>query len=108
LHPVANSPAYETDQGTVLLIHALPNAPVTGFAGRHGDALKVRLAAPPSEGAANEALRRFLAEQFRLRQADVLLLSGGHSRPKRMLLKGLRLAQVHGVLDRVLSSKTKS
>ena len=90
------------------MIHVLPNAPVTGFAGRYGDALKIRLAAPPFDGAANEALRRFLAEQFRLRQADVLLLSGGRSRRKRMLLKGVRLAQVHGVLGSVLSSNTKS
>ena len=76
--------------------------------GRHGDALKVRLAAPPSEGAANEELRRFLAERFRLPQANVRLLSGGQSRRKRMLLKGMRLEQVRGVLDNVLSLNERS
>ena len=90
------------------MIHAQPNAPVTGFMGRHGDALKVRLAAPPSEGAANEELRRFLAERFRLPQANVRLLSGGQSRRKRMLLKGMRLEQVRGVLDNVLSLNERS
>ena len=90
------------------MIHAQPNAPVTGFMGRHGDTLKVRLAAPPSEGAANEELRRFLAERFRLPQANVRLLSGGQSRRKRMLLKGMRLEQVRGVLDNVLSLNERS
>ena len=44
------------------MIHAQPKASHTEFAGRHGDALKVRIAAQPAEGAANEELRRFLAE----------------------------------------------
>jgi uncharacterized protein (TIGR00251 family) len=108
LHPAAKNPVYETDQGTVLLIHAQPNAPVTAFMGRHGDALKVRLAAPPAGGAANEELRRFLAERFRLPQANVQLLSGGHSRRKCLLLKGVTLAQVRGALDKVLSSNERS
>ena len=107
MHPAPQTPVYETDQGIVLLIHALPNAPVTGFAGRHGDALKVRLAAKPSEGAANDELRRFLAERFRLPQANVRLLSGGRSRRKRLLLKGASLAQVRGALDSVISSNER-
>jgi uncharacterized protein len=99
LHPASHNPAYETDRGTVLLIHAQPKASVTEFAGRHGDALKIRLAASPSEGAANEELRRFLAERLRLPLANVQLLSGGHSRHKRILLKEVRFEQVCRVLD---------
>lgn len=98
--------AYGTDQGTILLIHAQPRASFTEFAGQYGDVLKVRLAAPPSEGAANDELRRFLAERFRLPLAKVQLLSGGGSRRKRMLLKGVSLDQVRNVLDVAVSPKT--
>ena len=90
---------YETDRGTVLLIHVQPKASLTAFAGRHGDALKIRIAAPPSEGAANDELRRFLAERFHLPLAKVQLLSGEHSRHKRVLLKEVGLEQVRRILD---------
>jgi uncharacterized protein len=103
LHLASHSSAYETDRGTVLLIHAQPKASVTELAGRHGGALKIRIAAAPSEGAANEELRRFLAERLRLPLAKVQLLSGGHSRHKRILLKEVRLEQVRRVLDSELS-----
>jgi uncharacterized protein (TIGR00251 family) len=104
---VLQKPAYETDQGTVLLIHAQPKASHTEFAGRHGDALKIRIAAAPSAGAANEELRRFLADRFRLPLAKVQLLSGGQSRHKRMLLKDTTLEHVRQVLDRVLAPDTR-
>jgi uncharacterized protein (TIGR00251 family) len=88
------------------LIHAQPKASHTEFAGRHGDALKIRIAAQPAGGAANEELRRFLAERFRLPLAQVQLLSGVHSRHKRMLLKSIRLEQVRGALNNALSPNT--
>lgn len=92
-------PAYETDRGAVLLVHAQPKASLTQFAGRHGDALKIRLAAPPADGAANDELRRFLAERFHLPLADVQLLSGQSARHKRVLLKGVSVERVRDVLD---------
>ena len=88
------------------MIHAQPKASYTEFAGRHGDALKIRIAAQPAEGAANEELRRFLAEWFRLPLAQVHLLSGVHSRHKRVLLKGIRLEQVRGALNNALTPTT--
>jgi uncharacterized protein (TIGR00251 family) len=89
------------------LIHAQPKATHTEFAGRHGDALKIRIGAAPSQGAANEELRRFLAERFRLPLAKVQLLSGGQSRHKRMLLKDTGMEQVRQVLDRMLALDTR-
>jgi uncharacterized protein (TIGR00251 family) len=46
--------------GTVLTIHVQPKAKTTEVVGWHGDAAKIRVAAPPVEGAANDALVRFL------------------------------------------------
>jgi uncharacterized protein (TIGR00251 family) len=63
-------------------IHAAPGAKRTEATGAHGDALKVRLAAPPVDGKANQALQAWLALSFGLRQNAVELLSGQTSRAK--------------------------
>lgn len=68
----------------VLVIHAQPGAKHSVFAGLHGDALKVRLAAPAQEGKANRELCRFLAEAFGVSLSAVTLLSGESSRSKRV------------------------
>lgn len=66
----------------VLRIHAQPGAQATAFAGMHGDRIKVRLAAPPVEGRANECLREFLAEQFGVPKSRVELVRGATGRAK--------------------------
>jgi len=69
--------------GTVVLaLHVQPGASRTEVAGVHGDALKIRLAAPPAEGRANAALIAFLAEAFGVPRASVTLLRGAASRRK--------------------------
>ncbi|MGH7258195.1 MAG: DUF167 domain-containing protein, partial [Nitrospiraceae bacterium] len=55
---------YDTDEGAIVLIHVQPNASSTAYAGEHGEALKVRIAGLPVDGAANTELTRFLADQF--------------------------------------------
>lgn len=72
------------DDAVVLVIHAQPGARRSEFAGRHGEALKLRLAAPAQEGRANRELFRFLAEAFGVPLAAVLLLNGDSSRQKRV------------------------
>lgn len=66
----------------VLTLHVQPGAARTAIAGRHGDALKIRLAAPPIDGRANDELVRFLADAFDVPQRDVTLLRGATSRRK--------------------------
>ncbi|MFO1304166.1 MAG: DUF167 domain-containing protein [Burkholderiales bacterium] len=66
----------------LLTLHVQPGASRTEYAGMHGDAHKIRLAAPPVDGKANEALIAFLAEQFGVRQRDVAIASGASSRRK--------------------------
>ena len=85
----------DTPAGAVLSLRIVPRAAMNAIVGEHGDALKIRLCAPPVDGAANAALIEFLAETFSLPRARVHLLSGATSRNKRVLLAGLPASTVH-------------
>ncbi|MBK9161656.1 MAG: YggU family protein [Nitrosomonadales bacterium] len=71
-----------------LTLHVQPGAKHSGIAGLHGDALKIRLAAPPVEGRANDALLRFIAELFGVPLRQVELKQGGQSRHKVVAVTG--------------------
>ena len=71
-----------------LSLHVQPGAKRTEVQGLHGDALKIRLAAPPIEGRANQELVRFLAECFQVPQRNVSLIAGETSRQKRFRISG--------------------
>jgi hypothetical protein len=75
--------------GTRLALRVQPRASRSEVAGRHGEALKVRLAAQPVDGAANEALVRFLAEALQVPRAAVTLVAGPVSRSKVVQVAGL-------------------
>jgi uncharacterized protein (TIGR00251 family) len=66
----------------VLTLHVQPGAKRTEVAGVHGEALKIRLAAPPVDGKANAALLRYLADAFGVPQRAVTLVRGETSRQK--------------------------
>jgi uncharacterized protein (TIGR00251 family) len=70
------------DSTVTLTLHLQPGAKKTGFAGLHGDALKVKIQAPPVDGKANKALLRFLAESFAVSLQQVSLLQGDTCRRK--------------------------
>ena len=72
----------ESDGCTTLTLHIQPGAKKTEVAGLHGDALKIRLAAPPVDGKANTALIEFVAERLGLAKSAVSLKSGQTSRRK--------------------------
>ena len=72
----------------VLDLHVQPGAKRTEVAGPHGERLKVRLAAPPVDGAANDELVRFLAEAFGVPRRQVTIVSGAASRAKRVRIEG--------------------
>ena len=84
----------ETPDGAVLNLRIVPRAAKNAIQGELGDALKIRLCAPPVDGAANAALIEFLSDFFSLPRARVQLLSGATSRNKRVLLAGLPAAKV--------------
>ncbi|MGQ9686676.1 MAG: DUF167 domain-containing protein [Thiobacillaceae bacterium] len=68
--------------GCTLRIHVQPGAVRSEVAGRHGDALKLRLAAPAVEGAANAALIEYLAARLNLPRREVTIAQGEKSRRK--------------------------
>jgi uncharacterized protein (TIGR00251 family) len=75
--------------GTVSLsIHAQPGAKRTEVAGLHGDALKIRIAAPALEDRANDALIEFIAIELGVPKRYVTLVSGAKSREKRLEVRG--------------------
>jgi len=87
------SPIAATATGIRLTIQVQPRASRTALAGRHGDALKVRLQAPPVEGAANAALIRFLAETLAVPRGAVRISSGTGARRKAVLIEGITPAE---------------
>ena len=92
---------YDLDTSGDLLVsvHAQPGAGRSQVVGRHGDALKVRVAAPPTQNRANEALTELLASTFGVKPAAVELVSGASSRQKRFRVKGVDPDDVDRLLD---------
>jgi uncharacterized protein (TIGR00251 family) len=75
--------------GCILTVHVQPNADRTECVGMHGDALKIRLAARPIHGAANEELIRYIAERCAVPRANVCIEAGAEARRKRLYVKGV-------------------
>lgn len=74
-------------QGALLDLSVVPGAKRTELIGLHDGALRVRLAAPPVDGKANEALLKWIADELGLSQRSVQLLRGASSRRKQLLLE---------------------
>jgi uncharacterized protein (TIGR00251 family) len=86
------------DSGVTLRLHIQPGAKKTEVVGLHGEALKIRLAAPPVDGKANACLIAFLADQLGVAKAAISLVSGDSSRAKRVRISGADPALVRSVL----------
>lgn len=76
----------KTPEGWLLTLHIQPGAKKSEVVGLHGDALKVRVASPPVDGKANEALLAFIADQLGLPKRAVQLVRGDTSRAKTVLV----------------------
>lgn len=85
--------------GVVLSLHIQPGAKKTEVVGPHGDALKIRLAAPPVDGKANAALLAFVAAKLGAGRTAVELVSGQTSRAKRVRVAGATPEQVQSSLS---------
>ncbi|HQR03810.1 MAG: DUF167 domain-containing protein [Proteobacteria bacterium] len=89
-----NGWARGTGNDTLLILHIQPGARQSEVAGLQGDALKIRLQAPPVDGKANAALIRFLAAQLHLPQSCIMLKSGHSGRRKQVTVSGLCATEV--------------
>ncbi len=74
---------------TRLRIRVSPGARTTELVGRQGEAWKVRVAAPPERGRANDALLKLLAETLGVPRTELELVAGGSGRDKIVELRGL-------------------
>lgn len=82
--PAASFLSWPQAGGVLVDVAVVPNAKRTEAVGLHDGALRVRLAAPPVDGAANEALAQWLARSLGLTQRAVELVHGQTSRRKRL------------------------
>ena len=80
--------------GAIVHVHVQPRAGRSELVGRHADALKIRVTAPPVDGRANIATAAVLAAALRVAPSRVVLASGAQSRIKRFRVTGLSSAEV--------------
>lgn len=93
--PAGCPPSSPPGPSTVLTFHVQPRASRTEVVGWYGDAIKVRLQAPPVDGAANEALLAFLADVLGVPRTSVRLIAGDAARRKRVAVAGRTLQEAH-------------
>jgi uncharacterized protein len=82
-----------------LSIRIQPRASKNGIVTMEGGGLKIRLTAPPVDGAANEALVKFLADTLSIPKSHVEIVSGHTSREKIVRISGINDAEVRRVLN---------
>jgi uncharacterized protein (TIGR00251 family) len=94
----------ESDGAVLLRLHVQPGSGRSAVVGRHGEALKVRVAAPPTGGRANDAVLALVAETLGVKVADVELVGGASSRSKRVRVKGVDPDEVRKNLERAVGN----
>ena len=82
-------------------VRVQPRASRSEIAGEYGDALKIRLSAPPVDGAANDELVAFLSNIFAVTRKSVRILAGETSRSKLIEVEGITERAVHDVVSRM-------
>ena len=90
-------PISERPEGVAVRVHVVPGASRTEIKGRHGDAIKVRVAAPPEAGRANQAVIDLFEDAIGGRAS---IVSGQTSRSKVVLVRGCDAAHARRMLDR--------
>jgi uncharacterized protein (TIGR00251 family) len=88
----------------VLRIHVQPGAGRSAATGRYGDALKIRVAAPPEGGRANQASVALIASLFGVKESQVELVGGQSSRAKRVRIEGVHLPELRRLLTEAVST----
>lgn len=81
-----------------ITLHVQPKARKTEIIGAHGDALKVKVAAPPVDGAANDELIKFFAKFLGVPKSRIELKQGGQSRHKVLEVEGVTAGELTSLL----------
>jgi uncharacterized protein len=90
----------ETESSVTIKVRAQPRAPRTEIIGEHDGAIKIKLAAPPVNGKANEECRRFLAKLLDVSATSVEIISGESSRDKVVRIQNISARRVLEALGR--------
>ena len=91
----------------VLRVHVQPGAARTSLVGRHGDALRLRVAARPVDGRANDAVVGWVAATLGVPRAAVTLVSGARTRRKRLRVEGVGIAEAVAALRAALEDRPR-
>ncbi|HEY0404822.1 MAG TPA: DUF167 domain-containing protein [Pyrinomonadaceae bacterium] len=91
----------QPDGSITFLVRVVPRASQNCLAGEHDGALRVRVTAPPIEGAANEQLMRTLARAFGVPLRAVEIVSGQTSKLKRVRVRSVRPEQLASLLAQI-------
>jgi len=97
----------ETPEGVIFKVIVQPRGSKNEIIGLQSDALKIRLTAPPVEGAANKMCIEFLAKSLKVRKSDVEIVRGQRSRTKKMLVRSATRKKIESLL-KAQSSKLKA
>lgn len=101
---MADDPFDVDEEGAVVLrLHVQPGAGRSAVSGRYGDALKVKVAAPPERGRANEACLALVSSTLGVPANQVHLVSGPSSRTKRVRVTGVEVDDVRRLLAAALA-----
>jgi uncharacterized protein (TIGR00251 family) len=87
------------ESSIVLEVRVIPRSSKSEIVGEHNGALKVKLASPPVEGAANDELVKLLAKAFRVPKSAVEIVSGHSSRTKKVSISGAPSEQMNAILQ---------
>ena len=91
----------ETEGGCIVSLKVIPRSSKNQIVGEEQGSLKIKLRAPPVEGAANEALLKFLAKIFKIPKNSLSLMSGHQSKHKKVKIQGLKALEVLEVLQKI-------
>ena len=89
----------QTDVSATLSVRIQPRASKNGVTRMEDGSLKIRLTAPPVDGAANEALVKFLSETLSVSKSQVEIVTGHTSREKRVKISGMSDEDVNRLLN---------
>jgi len=89
----------ETSDGIIFKVAVLPKASKNEIVGLKGEALKIRLTAPPVEGAANKMCIAFLAKALKISKSDVEIVQGQSSRNKKVMVQRVSRKKIESLLN---------
>ncbi len=88
----------KAEEGAAFAVHVVPRSPKNEVVGKHGDALKIRLAANSVSGKANEDLLDFLASKLSVDRSSLEIAAGKTSAEKMVVVLGISPPEVESRL----------